>query len=90
MSQFVAMSTARFFGLVVGALIVARSSLGRLGKDHALQGGELLFEEFELHLRIDVLALQASDLRTELSVLLAQPDGGFFKVRGDLLEGFDV
>lgn len=55
-----------------------------------LHGGELLVEEFELHLRVDVTTPQTGYLSLQPGDLLGLSDGGFLEVRGDLLEGRDV
>ena len=87
---FRAVASPRCLGLSLVGLLVARSSLGGLAEDLALHCGELFFEQLELHLRIGILTLQTGDLGAETSDLFRLSDGGFFKVRCDLLEGLDV
>ena len=78
-----AVPAAGLLRLGVVASLAAWSPLRRITEDCSLHRSELLFEESELHLRIDVAATKARDLGAETSVLLTQSDGCFFKVRGD-------
>ena len=70
--------------------VFCRSLLGRRGEETALHRCQLFFEESKLHLRIDGLPPQTGVFCPQFGDLFGLPNGGFFKMRCEDLEGRDV